>query len=100
MCTVELKDILKTVKTQVKSVTCAVLWSAQYAILSAADGLLLQDREIHILICLLEHDRLMNKITHFRYEVLIAVLLKIQVLWDALPCHQGFKGLYSLHLHE
>jgi len=39
----------------------------------------------------------MNKITHLRYDVLTAVLLKIQVLWDAMPRHQGtrfqgFKG--------
>lgn len=104
MCTVELKDILKTANTLVKSVNCAVLWSAPHAILSVADRLLSQDRVVHILTCLLEHDRLTNKITHLRYMDLIAMLLKIQVLWDALPCHQdrrfqGFKGLCSLYLH-
>jgi hypothetical protein len=39
----------------------------------------------------------MNKITHMRYDVLTAVSLKIQVLWVAMPRHQGrrfqgFKG--------
>jgi hypothetical protein len=33
--------------------------------------------------------KMTNKITHFRYDVLTPVLFKIQVLWDAMPCHQG-----------
>lgn len=42
-------------------------------------------------------NEMMNKITHLRYDVLTAVSLKIQVLRDAMPRHQGtrfqgFKG--------
>lgn len=42
-------------------------------------------------------NEMMNKITHLRYDVRTEVLLKIQVIWDGMPCHQGrrfqgFKG--------